>query len=106
VPPALLGAIGDAARSYVVRDYTPARHRLSLDDPGLTGTALAATVRSLARIVADGHLRGVADLAALQTYAEQSDWRAPLIAFARARAEESQADYEEYCGAYDRGELS
>ena len=106
VPPALLGTIGDAARSYVVRDYAPARHRLSLDDPGVTGPALAATVRTLARVVAGGHLRGAFDTSALADFAQNPAWRTPLIDFARARAEESQVDCQEYCRAYDGGELS
>ena len=36
----------------------------------------------------------------------RAGWPAALIDFARARAEQSQKDYDEYCAAYDRGELS
>jgi len=110
VPPAQLGAVGDAAHSFVVRAYARTHQRISLDDPGLTEPALTTTVRSLARVVAAGHLRGstapgAGGPAALPAFAAESGWQIPLIDFAWARAQQSQADYKEYCAAYDRGEL-
>ena len=111
LPPSRLGAVGGAGRCVVVRDCGRASDRLSLDDPGLTEPGLAATVGGMARVAAGGHWRvsaaeGGAGQAALQAFAQDAGWQTALIDFARARAEQSQADYVEYCAAYDRGELS
>jgi uncharacterized protein (DUF2252 family) len=106
VPPALLSAVGDAAKSFIVRDYARTRDHLALGTSGL-----AATVRTLAEVVARGHLRGSAvpgasGMPALQAFAQEHGWQAEFIAFAKRCAAQSHADYAEYCQAYDRGELT
>ena len=111
VPPARLGWVGDAAKSFVVRDRARTRNRLSLDDPGLSERALATTVHSMAQVTAAGHLRGStaeggSGAAALRVFAQDPAWQAELIEFARAGAARSQADYSDYCAAFDRGDLS
>ena len=106
VPPAVLGAVGDSVKSFIVRDYARTRDHLTLSPAGLAGT-----VRTLAEVVANGHLRGSAmpgasGPPALQAFARERGWQAELVAFARQCAAQSQADYAEYSQAYDRGELA
>jgi uncharacterized protein (DUF2252 family) len=111
VPPARLAWVGDAAKSFVVRDYSRTRDRLSVDDPGLGEHHLTTTVHTMAQLTAAGHLRGSAaegasGASALQAFAQKDGWRSDLIEFARASADRSQADYTKYCEEFDRGELS
>ena len=111
VPPALLGLAGTAVKSFVFREYSRARDRLNLTDPGVTERRLAPTVRTMAQVAANGHLRGSAAVGAsgaeaLQAFAQESAWKADLIHHARHCAAQSQADYREYSVAFDRGELS
>jgi len=111
VPPARLGWVGDATKSFVVRDHARTRDRLSLDDPGFGEHHLAATVETMAQLTAAGHLRGsnangASGAGALRGFTRQEGWKSDLIDLARACAGHSQADYAEYCAAFDRGELT
>jgi hypothetical protein len=111
VPPARLGWVGGAGKSFVVRDYSHTRDRVNLDDPGLWEHALATTVHTMALVTAAGHLRGsglagAAGASALHAFGLTTGWQTDLVEFARAGAGRSQADYAEYCAAFDRGELS
>jgi uncharacterized protein (DUF2252 family) len=111
VPPALLGAAGDESKSFILRNLSRNRERLSLNDPGWTARRLEPVIRTMAKVVANGHLRGSANAgasgaAALQAFAHELAWRADLIHYAQHCAARCEADYQEYSAAYDRGELS
>jgi uncharacterized protein (DUF2252 family) len=111
VPPARLGWVGDESKSFVVRDYARTRDRMSLDDPQLGRRDLSASVDAMAQITAGGHLRGsaapgAAGQTALQAFAHEKHWGHVLLDFAHSAAEQSQHDYEDYCTAFDHGELS
>ena len=117
VPPALLAATGLAAKSYIIRDFSRSHDRVNLADPGWTARRLAPTIRTMGRLAASGHLRGSAGPAAagpsgaaqpdgLRAFASETAWRPHLIHYAQHCAAQSEADYREYCVAYDRGEMS
>jgi uncharacterized protein (DUF2252 family) len=111
VPPALFGFAGTANRSLIVREYSRARDRLNVTDPGVTEHRLAPTIRTMAQVTANGHLRGstaegASGAGALQAFAKEKAWKADLIDYARHCAAASQADYREYSAAFDRGDLS
>ena len=110
ISPARLAAIGDGARSYVLKELQPADDRLDLTRAHGHAGRLEPVLASMAEVTAWGHLRGCARLGAagveaLQRYIGGAAWEKKLVAAARAGCTRTLGQWRAYCVAYDRGQF-
>ncbi|MBI3716679.1 MAG: DUF2252 family protein [Betaproteobacteria bacterium] len=107
IPPALLGAVGAATRSYVIRELQPTADRINLRDLVSRRGALADVVRAMAETSAWAHLRGAsrfgADSAdALGQYAQRGAWRKDVLQYAYHGCDATLLQWQEFSADYDR----
>ncbi len=110
VPPALLQAVLLNRHPYILRDLQPSHDRLSLDQWNGKSRRLEKAIGTAGDVVAWAQLRsggrqGSAIADELIDFGREDWWQQELVAYARFYATRVESDYEEYCKAYDAGEM-
>lgn len=110
MPPALLAPLQMDDRWYILRELQPAQDKLNLADLDKHPEQTRSLVASLARIVAWGQLRsggrnGSAIADELIAFGEQAALKTELLQYAQRYARQVQADYAQFCAAYDAGQM-
>ncbi|HZV66425.1 MAG TPA: DUF2252 family protein [Telluria sp.] len=108
VSTAFLQALGDGARSYLLRALLPSEDRVTLDRAKASMPEFATVMRTMGCVTASAHLRsagrdGSADADALLAFGRDANWRAALSGIALDCAEQVQRDWTAYAEAYDDG---
>ncbi|MBK1986587.1 DUF2252 domain-containing protein [Sphaerospermopsis aphanizomenoides BCCUSP55] len=101
-PPALLEAINDGEKSYVLRELQPEQDKVSLQAwDGKIGR-LEKLIQTMAQVTAWDQLRssgrqGSAIADELIDFAQSSEWHNSIIEYARNYAEKVNQDFQEFC---------
>ena len=111
VAPGFLKPVTFAGKPYVVRELQPTADRLNLANATRNMAEFREAVLIMAKLAAWAELRatgrqGSATADALIAYAKDPAVSASVLASARAMATITQADWEEYAGAYKAGRKS
>lgn len=111
VAPAFLSAAHWNDSGFVVRELQLAEDRLSLRDWDRQPRKLAEAIVTLASVAAWMHLRAGAwressPVDALATFGAEREWRGVLLDAAREAAARTLRQYQTFCAAYDRGEIT
>ena len=111
ISPAFLQAVEIGERSYILRELMPSQDRLHLEQWQHRFPRLEQAVASMANNVAWSHLRasgrrGAANADALIDFGLRDDWVAPLITIAEEAAARNQAQWLDFCRAYDGGQFN
>ncbi len=108
IPPALLGAVVDGKRSYLIKEMQPSADRVNLSAlQGKSATLnLGAVIRTMAEVTAWGHLRGcgrcgTAAADTLASFAVQKAWRKPLLAQAEVAHQRVLQQWQAYADDYN-----
>jgi uncharacterized protein (DUF2252 family) len=110
-PPALLSAITAPQGSYILRELQPSSDKIELHTVKDKPKRLTNLVTAMAQVTAWGQLRssgrnGSATADQLKQWAEdQGQWLAPLLAWVATTAHQTQADYQTFTTAWERGDL-
>lgn len=110
IPPALLHAVIDGGRTYVLKEMQPSADRLDLALWQGHIERLEAVVKTMAEVAAWAQLRGcsrhgAASVADLQRFACGATWEKTLMAAAKDSCMRTHAQWRTYCKAYDGGQL-
>ena len=111
IPPALLGAVADGKRSYLIKEMQPSADRVDLSALHGNLATLNAVIRTMAEVAAWGHLRGcgrfgkdgAASGESLSAFAVQKPWRKQVLAQADAAHQRVLQQWQAYAGDYDAG---
>lgn len=108
IPPALLHPVLVNRQPYVLRELQPTTDRLNLEDWDGKLRRLEKVMVSMGEITAWAQLRssgrqGSAINDQLVDFARSDGWQQEVIAYARVYSTRMEADYKEYCEAYDSG---
>jgi uncharacterized protein (DUF2252 family) len=116
MPPALLDTIAFDGQSFLLKELQPTQDRLSLGQAQGKVNRLEKVMMTMGNVVAWGQLRssgrqGSADsgcVTALEelaiadeliTFAQDTHWHQPLLAYARAYSHQVRSDYRNFCKA-------
>ncbi|MBO3457490.1 DUF2252 domain-containing protein [Aetokthonos hydrillicola Thurmond2011] len=101
-PPALLAALESDGKAYVLRELQPLEDRVNLKDSNGKFNRLEKVIRTMSEVVAWGQLRSsgrqksaIAD--ELIDFASATNWRQPLLDYARAYSAQVEKDYTAFC---------
>ena len=111
ISPALLHAVTDGGRSYVLKELQPTADRLDLALWHGHIARLESVVKTMAEVTAWGQLRscarhGAASVEDLQRFVAGTAWEKKLLAVANACCARTIAQWRAYCAAYDSGQFS
>jgi uncharacterized protein (DUF2252 family) len=111
IAPALLSTLTIGGRSYVLRELQPVEQRLNLSAWKRRLTRLELIFRSMGELTAWGQLRsagwrGSAQREALSGFGAQRQWGNELLELAHQRSRLISRYWNEYCAAFDAGELA
>jgi uncharacterized protein (DUF2252 family) len=111
ISPALLYAVADGGRTYVLKELQPTADRLDLALWNGHIERLVSVVTTMAEIVAWGQLRGcfrygAASVEALQGYVSDPGWQRQLMTAANDSCARTLAQWRAYCKAYDSGRFN
>ena len=106
ISPALLGAVGMGKRSYLIKELQPSADRVNLAALGGKSGALNEVVRTMAEIVAWGHLRScgrfeASSVEALSRFAMRVAWRRQITRRAHAAKALVLQQWQEYSSDYN-----
>lgn len=108
-PPALLNALHDGEKSYILRELQPTADRIDLVN--CKPKALTKALTTMAEVTAWSHLRGggrqgsaIAD-AMIEFAGQSSQWQGPLLDYARDRAQQVTTDFQTFRAAWNAGGL-
>jgi uncharacterized protein (DUF2252 family) len=108
--PAFLQSVLINRQAYIIREFQSTSDRLSLDRWGGKTRRLEKAIGCAGEILAWAQLRssgrqGSAIADELIAFGRSDGWQQELVAYARFYASRVDSDYQEYCKAYDAGEL-
>ena len=108
IPPALLHPVLVNRQPYVLRELQPSSDRLNLECWGGKLRRLEKVMVSMGEITAWAQLRstgrqGSAINDQLVEFARSDGWQQEVIGYSRMYSARLEADYKEYCEAYDSG---
>jgi len=108
IPPALLGAVGAATRSYVIKELQPTADRIHLESLVTQKRALGDVVRAMAEVAAWAQLRGAARFGAdtadaLAQFALKAGWRKDVLQAARDATARTLQQWQEFSSDPDHG---
>ncbi|MBS1197332.1 MAG: hypothetical protein H6R18_1117, partial [Proteobacteria bacterium] len=103
----LLSPLSLQGRSFVLRELQPSEDRVVLDECKKF-SQVEGVIRSLAKVVAAGHLRGSewrssAPKADLLAFATRQGWQQTLIEVAQDCASQVKSDWRDFAAAFDEG---
>jgi len=109
--PALLSAVPDAQRAYILREYQPIEDRVALDQWNGKFGRIEKLIGTLGEIVAWDQLRssgrqGSAIADELIAFGSDTTWQQPLLDYAHRYSEQVKADYATFCTTYDKAEFA
>lgn len=107
VSPALLAAMRQGQHAFVVRELQPTEDRFRFAPRDTHRGPMESLLRSLAEVVAWGHLRpagraGAASFDTLMSHGRARGWHQAVLRAARQAAQRVQADWEAFAERYDR----
>ncbi|WP_353930144.1 DUF2252 family protein [Okeanomitos corallinicola TIOX110] len=102
IAPALLEAINDGEKSYVLKELQPEKDTVHLQAWDGNLEHLETLIQTMAEITAWGHLRssgrqGSAIADELIAFAQSSEWHNSIIEYARNYSEQVTQDFQEFC---------
>jgi uncharacterized protein (DUF2252 family) len=108
-PPALLSALSDGERSYILRELQPTADRIALAN--CRPKSLTKALSTMAEVTAWSHLRsggrqGSAIADEMIEFAGRADrWQGPLLNYARDYAHQVTTDFQTFKAAWKSGSL-
>ncbi len=108
ISPALLRAVSDRTRSFVLRELQPVADRLDLSSLTAKPKRLRTAVDVCGRLAAWAHVRsaswrGAASVDEWLVFGQRTDWQRALMQRARAAAAQNAKDYRAFSKLYDAG---
>jgi uncharacterized protein (DUF2252 family) len=113
-PPALLAALDDAElapdNSFLLKELQPFQDKLDLINWNGKLRRLEKLMSTMGEIIGWNQLRsggrqGSAIADDLVAFAESPTWHSPMLDYARAYSQKVNADYQEFCAAYDNKQM-
>jgi uncharacterized protein (DUF2252 family) len=103
--PALLFPLTFEGKSFVLRELQPREDKVNFEDRTMDTPHFTELIKTMARVLASAQIRssgreGSAIADELIAYGTDSDWRSPLINYARDYAKQVRADYHAFCEAF------